>query len=384
MAAAAHRAGRRALVLDLFNDVDTRQLAWRSDRIAGSLNEGLDDQALINQATAILGTQAQGETGIVYGAGFEDRPGLLCSLARRFTLLGNRPEVVEEVKDPRRFFGRLRDLDISHPEVRFTRPTDLEGWLAKRTGASGGWHVRHLPSAVPATAEDYYQRHVDGRSVSALFLGNGSGAKVLGVSEQWRAAGLPGMSFAFGGAVQPALLPPDMADEICRVTTTLAATFGLVGLNSADFLVRDDGFDVLEVNPRPGATLDIFDLDPMAPLFSLHEAACSGDLPKRWRPRSVAKACALVYAPFEIGSVAACTWPDWAVDRPRPGTAIAAGAPVCTLLAEAATATRARTLVRSRVDYMLRWLDAGGLAGSTERVTAAPRGDLAEGSPGIL
>ena len=57
----------------------------------------------------------------------------------------------------------------------------------------------------------------------------------------------------------------------------LARAIPLVGLNSADFLVDGDDFRLLEINPRPGATLDIFE-PPKGSLFALHIAACEGEL----------------------------------------------------------------------------------------------------------
>ncbi len=46
-----------------------------------------------------------------------------------------------------------------------------------------------MPSrlATRAAPDVYYQERVEGRAVSALFVGNGSRARVLGFSEQWTA-----------------------------------------------------------------------------------------------------------------------------------------------------------------------------------------------------
>ncbi|RUT92049.1 hypothetical protein EOD12_35280, partial [Mesorhizobium sp. M7A.T.Ca.TU.009.02.1.1] len=44
---------------------------------------------------------------------------------------------------------------------------------------------------------------------------------------------------------------------------------GLVGLCSADLIRGPDGYKFIEINPRPGATLDIFD-DVDAPLIEAH------------------------------------------------------------------------------------------------------------------
>ncbi len=49
----------------------------------------------------------------------------------------------------------------------------------------------------------------------------------------------------------------------------VARAFRIKGLASADFLVRDEEALLLEINPRPGATLDIFDCGA-TPLLRLH------------------------------------------------------------------------------------------------------------------
>lgn len=361
LAAAARRAGTAPLVLDLFNDLDTRALASRS-AACGSLAKGFDAEALLAAARAEPGLP------LVYGSGFEARPGLLARLAEGRTLFGNPPETVARIKDPAVFFPLLDRLGIPHPAVALAPPKQDRdwpaGWLVKRTGGAGGAHVR------PARKRDrgaghYFQRRVEGESVSALFLANGRAALVLGYSVQWRAPGPKGVrrpgSFLFGGAARPARIARALARRIEDFLPRLVAETGLLGLNSADFLLRDEGFDLLEINPRPGATLDIFDRLG-APkegrgLFALHLAACQGDLPEAWQPLSGAAASAVVYTPRELIVPQGLQWPDWAADLPEDGSTIPAGAPLCTVLAEAADVEAARRLVAQRGEQILQWIE---------------------------
>jgi len=122
---------------------------------------------------------------------------------------------------------------------------------------------------------------------------------------------------------------------------------GLVGLNSVDFLVDGADWHLIEVNPRPGATLDIFD-DEKGSLFTLHLQACRGLLPSERLRFSGAAAAAIVYARRDLPSMPEFDWPDWTADRQPPGTAIAAGAPICTVLARANDPAEARQLVMHR------------------------------------
>jgi len=112
-------------------------------------------------------------------------------------------------------------------------------------------------------------------------------------------------------------------------------------LNSADFLVRGRDFDLLEINPRPGATLDIFEPDDGS-LFAMHISACQGILPAARPSYEQARASAIIYADRNIPVFPVFDWPPWTADRPAAGTAVDKGDPLCTVYACAATATGAR------------------------------------------
>ena len=99
-----------------------------------------------------------------------------------------------------------------------------------------------------------------------------------------------------------------------------------------------------EINPRPGATLDLFD---SGMLFAQHCAACRGALPSLHGP-APARAAAVIYAPRAIRIPARVDWPLWAADLPHGEETIARDAPLCSVLADAPTPAAARALVMSR------------------------------------
>jgi predicted ATP-grasp superfamily ATP-dependent carboligase len=347
LAAAARRAGYAPLVADLFGDRDTEALAARAERVPGSLARGLRGPALL----AALGRLAAGcaPIGLVYGSGFERRPTLLGALARH-RLLGNTPETVARLKDPFAFAELCRANAVPHPPV--ARQAGPGEWLEKRAGGAGGGHVRPARRRTVRPPR-YLQRKTAGRPVSALFLGDGRASRVLGFSEQWPAP-TPGQPYRYGGAVRPAATAPHtVALEEAAARLTRAA--GLVGLNSADFLLRDDGFDLLEINPRPGATLDLF--AELAELFAWHLDACRGRLPAQVPVLSAAAGAAVVYAPRAFVLTDAFVWPDWTADRQPPGP-VAAAAPLCTVLARAESAPAARAQLQRRTAQILALTEA--------------------------
>jgi uncharacterized protein len=348
LAACARRGGYRPLVADLFGDLDTQELAEASERVPGSLARGFTQRALLASLDRLAA--GRGVIGIVTGSGFEDRPRLLRSIADRYVLLGNPPDIVAAIKDPFQFAETCASAGVPHPEIRRDRPA--EGvWLHKRAGGSGGVHVSVSTRRASVRHGRYYQRRVAGDPVSAAFLAAGGQCRVLGLSRQW-ADPVPRRPFRYGGASRPAPVTSVQAAEIGDAVARLVSRTGLRGLNSADFLTRADGFDLLEVNPRPGATLDIF-TDGQGTLFRLHLDACLGVLPDTSPTWPGSAAAATVYASADIRLPSGFAWPAWTADRQPAGEAVPGGAPLCTVLAEAADSQIAERLVRDRAAEIL-------------------------------
>jgi predicted ATP-grasp superfamily ATP-dependent carboligase len=139
----------------------------------------------------------------------------------------------------------------------------------------------------------------------------------------------------------------------------------LVGLNSIDFLVDGSNFHLLEINPRPGATLDIFH-DCDGRLLHAHVEACRGHLPDKALRFEAAEAAAFVYAPCAIASMPACDWPAWAADRQKPGSALAEHDPLCTIMASGPDLKSARRLLGERAAQILTLIEI-----HSEKETAA-------------
>jgi predicted ATP-grasp superfamily ATP-dependent carboligase len=354
LAASARRSGYPPLVADFFGDADTLAISEHHVTLDLSLSRGIDEATLMAACETLSASSAQPPIGVVYGTGFEDRTDVLAAIGRRWPLLGNTPETVALLKDPERFAALCAACGIPHPKTSHTPPADPEHWLVKRRGGSGGGHVRPATPNDQASASHYFQHRVDGVPVSALILADGESAKMLGLSTQWPAP-IPDKPFRYGGAVQPAIVAPGCGNDMALDVARLMMHVRLVGLNSFDFLIDGARRWLLEVNPRPGATLDIFDTAESGhagddSLFALHIAACRGQFPIQLSPLTGAHASALVYADRDIARVPAYDWPDWTADRPRAGTSIPAGYPVCTVFATAPTPAAAKHRVLERVD----------------------------------
>jgi predicted ATP-grasp superfamily ATP-dependent carboligase len=353
LAAAARVAGYRPLAADFFGDMDTQQLCARSFPIENGLETGFTAETLIPALEAL--SRGEASCGLVYGAGFEDRPELLAALARRWPVFGNAAGTVRRVKDPLQLAELCAKLGIPHPAVSIERPGDCGEWLVKFAGGSGGAHVVPAASVREAAGNTYFQRLAKGDPVSILFLADGHSAQALGFSRQW-AAPAPGAPFRFGGSLRPAGISAETESALRQAAEAVAAACGLRGLNSIDFLVDGKDWTLIEINPRPGATLDIFQ-DPQGFLFQAHMEACLGRLPKKPLQFPGAAAAAIAFARHDISSMPSMAWPAWAADRQKPQSRLRPHDPLCTVKAWATEPRRAYALAGARVKAILGKLD---------------------------
>ena len=353
LAASARRGGYVPLVADRFGDQDTIAAAAAHVRV--------DFARPINGDRFISALQTLADSrncvGIVCGTGFEDRADLLTKISKRWPLLGNSPETITRAKDPIEFAKTCREANIPHPETSLAPPSDVEGWLAKRIGGAGGWHVRSADQAKKRDKDIYFQRRVNGEPVSVLLLCDGSSVLVLGFSAQWTAPTLR-HPFRYGGAVRPAPLAEGVKQAMIAALRRLNSIMPLVGLNSADFVLDGDTFQLLEVNPRPGATFDLFEPEGTS-LFALHLDACRGTLPTSAPSYRTAMAGAIVYAQRDILAAPAFDWPEWTADRPVVGSRVEAEQPLCSVFARGATTLEAKHLAEKRSAMVRRLLAEG-------------------------
>lgn len=334
----------------MFCDIDTVALAERTAKIPGDFHTGIDGDHLMET----LQDLASGEEplSVVCGSGFERRPEIVDEIARRFPLAGNRAEAIRRVKSPERFAADCAALVIPHPEIRRLPPPDPENWLAKTAGAAGGTHI-HSAAGLEADPGRYFQRLVPGDNVSALFIGDGKAAQIIGFSRQFSSP-KPDAPYRYGGALRLQRFDRRHAALIGGWLTGLTRRIGLKGLCSADLIRSDGSYQLLEINPRPGATLDIFDSHE-APLMDAHLNASRGE-PYALPRFNDNMASMIAYTNRPVDHFPAIAWPDWTADRQSAGTRLDAGDPVCTVFARGpnAAATRRNLDIQLR-DLQRHW-----------------------------
>lgn len=367
MAETAASDGFNVVALDLFGDADTRRASsrWLPIGTPGSLR--IDTASTLAALRKLAAERESGEpvVGWIAGSGFEGEPGLLEQGAAVLPLIGTAPVAVRRLRDPAAFFGFLTARVIAYPQVLLEPPDDPTGWLMKDAHGCGGWHVRHAPRSVeePLSSHHYFQREMPGVPMSATFIANGHEVQVLGFNEMTvrRFGARP---FVFCGAVGPVPVPENIAMRVTGVARALTAEFELRGLCSLDFMRDGDAIGVLEVNPRPPASMSLYKARAGSPgVMQAHLRAClHGELPPPV-PSHVqeVEGIEIVFArqPLQLGAAAAqrlAAWPGIR-DLPEAGQRFDIDDPVCTLTASGSSAQQVRTRLNEGRERLLQSLE---------------------------
>jgi predicted ATP-grasp superfamily ATP-dependent carboligase len=213
-----------------------------------------------------------------YTGGLENHPELVERISRRHRLWGVGAEVLRRVRDPFAVAAALGAAGIPLPDVR-DDPGGLPrdgSWLVKPMASGGGIGVEPYGSQEgPDPATRYYQRRIEGPSGSALFIGCGDRARLVGAARQW-VGGVPGRPFAYRGGIAPWDIGPAAADRLAELGDRLASAFGLVGWFGVDYVLHGGIPWPVEVNPRYTASVELHELAAGRTLLREHRAACEG------------------------------------------------------------------------------------------------------------
>jgi uncharacterized protein len=321
----ARRDGQPVAAFDLFGDLDLEaDVAMRGGSLTALVEAALDLPA----------------RGVVYGASFENHPGLVARLAERHALLGNPPDVLRAVRDPWRLAAALHDAGLPSPATFAGAPQDRSRrWLRKPLRGGGGTRVRAWRGgALPAGV--VVQERVDGVACSAAAVGDGIDAVVLGISEQLvgrRAFGARGYRWC-GNLVPPRVPATALLEQARAICSCVAGAFALRGLFGVDLVWDGERAWTVEVNPRPTASLEAIEAAYGIGTFAAHLRGCAGELPEVERAREGPAGKAVLFATEDVVVGDSEQWLVRGVrDVPHPGERIAAGRPICTLVAAEAT-----------------------------------------------
>lgn len=386
LAASACRAGWSVSAADLFCDLDLRSISRHAVAVPFA-SKGDDPGYPWNLRVAA--SQFPPNAPWCYTGAVENDPDLIDSLSRVRPLAGNGGACVRQLRDPRALAAAARVARLAFPETRASpdgAPCDGT-WLVKPLSSAGGRGIRpwtpsanrEHPSEDPTLAgqTSVWQRFVSGMPLSASYCFDRRGVRLLGtcrqlIGEPWCHAG----RFAWCGAVTlhpsgDASSGERLVARLQRLGGVLADRFQPTGLVGVDLIADPHGhLTVIEVNPRPTASMELFERMGAGSIAGIHMTACGHAAPagaplERRRGRTaMAWAKAVLFAPAQtpvtqgwIDRLARETgpwteadggWPSVA-DIPRPAQTIAVGGPVVTLFATAGTGDTALAVLRDRV-----------------------------------
>ena len=364
MAESARRAGYEVVALDAFGDRDTRQAAMAWHDISSGQGARLDGAPVLAMLGA-LRRQRPELLGWVAGTGFEALPEVLAQGTDLLPLLGTPPAAQAALRDHGRFFSALVGLGLPHPATQMQRPGAPAGWLYKDFGSSGGWQVRAAEAApVSPPPLAHYQRYAPGEPMSCLFVANGLAVCVLGHQHQV-VAPLGGRPCVWRGVIGPVAVPAAAQAVLDRALAALVPHFGLRGLASLDYLLDGDTVQLLECNPRPSASMALYDGGDGPPLMAAHVHAClQGHLPRPQASQGPVRGTHLVFAEravtLDAGMLARLQESGWCHDLAAGPVRVGMHEPVCTVTAQAHDVAAVRGLLAARVLQVQAWLHPPG------------------------
>jgi uncharacterized protein len=338
LAELAVRGGHDVVALDRFGDLDLQRLC-PSVSVLRDLGGRGGMAALVEAAKEIPAPS------VIYGAGLENQPELVARLASGRRLLGCPAATLERVRDPALLGASLRAAGLAYP-LTFVAPDAprraerSRRWLRKPVHGGGGRGIREWRGGVLGR-DVVVQEHISGVACSAAVVADGRSAALLGVSEQLVGhRGLGARGYAWSGNLVPPRLGERQRRALAGAARTicahLALAFGLRGLWGVDLVWDGERAWVVEVNPRPTASLECIEAAHEVGVFAAHLEGCAGRLPSiapAPRPRRAAGK-AILFATQDVRVGDTRGWPARGIrDVPHPRERIAAGNPICTLVA---------------------------------------------------
>ena len=339
--ASAIRGGYSAVVIDGFCDREVRQHAVSATRVALRKEGGLDDGAL---AEAIIRTSkkyAKTLKTLVVGSGIEG-----CEAS--FEAIGQ--SGMQWQGKQVQYHRHTENQSFKSPSDQIMpMPDNMPPYLYKSAIGSGGVHIYRDDSYQDIKQDYYRQSYLPLTSISHLFLADGNQIETVGFSVQWHSKHDASHPFCYGGAIGAYSL-----DQSCATQAEVVAKkFDLIGLNNIDYLYGGSRLYFLELNPRPSATMTLYDEDYADGLLHAHIQACEGrGLERRSKVAPVCRTFAIIYTDEAIQLPNDFEWPIEAKNVPMENPAgyyFEKNAPICTLHMKAGDTGKALTDLQNRI-----------------------------------
>ena len=378
----AARAGWAAHAADLFGDVDLTAAAVEVVRLGAA--------GIAPYPEGIPGVVSSfPEAVCVYTGALENHPDVIAAITAVRPLAGCSTDVIRRVRDPAAVAAVVRDARLRFPDT-YRSPTGLptdDSFLVKPVRSAGGRGVHRWSGATLGRAgrDLIWQRFVRGDCRSASYVARHGAARLVGSSRPLTGASwCGGREFSYCGSVNLPLddLPDGLRQTFERLGSAVAAAFGLTGLFGIDLVVDAAGeVHVLEVNPRPTASMELVERSTGWSVAAAHLAAygwcaeprggaAAGDV---WA-KAIVYASTTVRSASSVAEIIAALADRWTAadglaavaDIPRADEQPMPGAPLVTVFARGDTHDRAVATLRRRVLRLRRSIASGLIRGALD------------------
>ncbi len=255
------------------------------------------------------------------------------------------------------------------PETSLAKPENPYGWIAKNLNSAGGTGISkltdedYLSNCYAKYNQRYYQRLVEGESIGAVFLSLLDGhSRLMGVTRHITGErSFRQKEFLFGGMIYPASVGGDVVDsEAVRAIESfgraVSGASGIWGWWGADFIVNREKVYLLEINPRPTASLELVAIAHGLDIVGIQAqaqpqartSACEWENKKLPEPEGYF-ATAVIYADKDIRVSDQQRWFDmWARDIPAEGRTVKKGEPALSFYSKGPNADECMLKIREK------------------------------------
>jgi methenyltetrahydromethanopterin cyclohydrolase len=328
LAQAARKTNLVPLVIDLFADQDTQEIAEKVIQL-----KDFSLPSLQREVVKLL-TEFNFKS-IIYGSGLENQLKSLAWLKTQAKVHGNTADVNAQYLDNKSLFKNLDRLNIAYPKVSFASLSTKQPYLIKSSKVSGGQGIKLCTNEI--RKGEYYQQYKQGESGSILFLAAKQGTQIIGFHRQWT---LSRSNFSFAKIIKQNILPLQQTEQVIVWVNKLVKTYDLKGLGSLDFIWDGQQCYFLEVNCRPPASMILY---PELDLLNAHmtEKFVLGKV------KPTIRGLQILYATSDCW-VELSKWPSWSFDRPQKKVGIKSGQPICSIMADGKTVRQVEKNLKNR------------------------------------
>ena len=309
----------------------------------------------------------------LFTGGLENAPDFLARLAASRPSAGASPAAVRAVRDPQRLTAEAARVGLQVPESHaapYGLPVD-GSFLVKPRASVGGQGIARWHGGTAPDRPSLWQRVHEGTPHGvSLVLADNQPPQLLGVCRSLRCrAATTAPGWAYAGSVTVA--PPPWVDRILALADRLARQHGLRGVVGIDCIDDATGrVVVLEVNPRPTASMELHERTQGLSIATAHLTACGlrppNLSPQLRPPMASASSKAILYASEalaitpEVCSLFDALATAWSprqdtfaiADLPAAGSQITAGSPVVTIFADGHASEAAEELLEQRLSQL--------------------------------